>query len=83
MSLIIDDHPNKAKIIKMIAARISGVDPEEYSISDEAYKLLGNIPYRNLIKPLVIYDRKNKLTWRQISIKYNVSIKIVRGIYGC
>lgn len=73
---------NRRKIIRILVAKIRREDPDRMVLDDDTYRMLCSIPYLQLIRPLVIIDRKNSLSWKQISIKYNISPMQARYITG-
>lgn len=74
------DHPYKRKMIIVILERIKGLGPGELTLPENEKTILDAIPYLQLIKPLIIYDRKSGLSWKQIAIKYNISPMQARNL---
>lgn len=55
---------------------------EEWSDLSEAWRryLLDNVSYKQLVKPLVWFDRGRGLTWQQLATKYGLTLQEVRTL---
>ena len=49
-------------------------------LDSEGFECFNEIPYRELIKPLVWRDRAAGCSWKKISIRYEISTSCARRI---
>ena len=70
--LCLNDHPNRDKVIMMLL----GVD----RLTNEHIDIMKCIPYKVLIRSLVIADSDNGMSTAQIALKYRVTDRQIRWI---
>lgn len=66
----------RTKAVIALISKIQMKDPSEIERSEhlsEYKRIFSAIPYLQLIKPLVVIDRTNKLSWKQLGTKYGIS----------
>ena len=76
------EHPLRKTMINRLLSQVRNVNIDDDAPLESKITLMyKSCIYKEIIRPLVIIDREvNQLSWRQLEIKYQVTINQLRWI---